>query len=88
MTDINIVNEPCACPPGQCMHFVEDDAHCINRLDGDVRTLRCISCKSHTWHQNGECLRCRRSPTPPASRKLDELNKMDQDLSCTTDGKP
>lgn len=58
MSSINIVNEPCTCPAGQCMHFVEDDAHCINRLVGDVRTQICVPCGASTWHQDGRCLRC------------------------------
>jgi hypothetical protein len=48
---INIVNEPCGCPAGQCQHFVSDDAHCINRLVGDVQTLVCAACNASTWHR-------------------------------------
>lgn len=56
---INIRNEPCQCPKGECMHFCSNDEACINRLSGDVRTLECSKCGSFTWHQNGACLRCR-----------------------------
>ena len=65
---INIQAEGCECPPGQCAHFVEPDSHCINRLTGDVRTMTCPVChpdgKGACWHQNGECLRCRRNASP------------------------
>ena len=57
--------EPCECPVGQCAHFVGDDAHCINRLTGDVRTQLCLQCgPGYTWYQNGECLKCRRKESP------------------------
>jgi hypothetical protein len=57
----DIHNEPCNCEPGQCASYVEDDAHCINRLSGDVQVQDCAQCGGlGTWHQNGECLRCRR----------------------------
>ena len=72
-----IHNDPCDCPPGQCAHFVNDDAQCINRLRGEVVTANCLVCNPNgngaTWHHNGECLRCRHlgegrnSPPPPAS---------------------
>lgn len=59
MAEINIHNEPCNCPPGQCAEMIERDENCINRLSGDVRTINCETCGAHTWHQNSRCLRCR-----------------------------
>jgi hypothetical protein len=57
---IDIVNEPCDCPPGKCReNFGDDDnGQCINRLTGDVRTRKCEKCESYTWHHEGKCLRC------------------------------
>lgn len=55
---IRIRNEPCECPLGECRHFVDDDAHCINRQSGDVVTDRCAACEAFTWHRDGRCLRC------------------------------
>lgn len=66
MPNPNLTNEPCDCPPGECRNS-PDMPHpdwCINRLKGDVRTLECTACKSFTWHQDGNCLRC---------RKIDEM---------------
>jgi len=58
LKDINISSSiKCECTKGQCFAFVDDDEHCINRLDGDVRILYCESCKSGSWHHNGKCLR-------------------------------
>jgi len=64
MTDWEeIRSEPCRCAPGACAAFVEPDAECINRLSGEVKTMHCEKCHpggtGSTWHQNGECLRCR-----------------------------
>ena len=57
--DFNIHNEPCDCPPGQCAHFLDNDAACINRLSGDVRVLSCETCGGcGTWHQDRKCLKC------------------------------
>jgi hypothetical protein len=60
---IEIHSSPCACPPDYCAHFVEPPAHCINRLDGEVMTRHCEVCNpggsGATWHQNGQCLKCR-----------------------------
>ena len=55
---LDLHNEPCACPVGQCAHFLENDDQCVNRLTGEVRVLRCGACKAGTWHQDGKCLRC------------------------------
>lgn len=61
--EIKIINEPCDCPAGGCVHFVEPDTDCINRLTGDVRTMHCEKCNpggsGATWHQDGVCLKCR-----------------------------
>ena len=56
-----IQNEPCDCPVGKCAESSDgiDSGQCINRLTGDVRVLLCGVCVSHTWHQSGNCLRCR-----------------------------
>ena len=58
---INILADICACPPGECaaMWGGDDRGHCVNRLPGDVRTLPCAACGASSWHQDGECLRCR-----------------------------
>ena len=60
---INFANTPCNCPPGQCAKFVDDDAWCVNRIDGEVVTRSCPVCapdgKSYQWHHNGQCLRCK-----------------------------
>ena len=58
-----LYNEPCDCPPGQCAGFLDNDADCINRLSGEVKTMNCEKCTGATWHQNGECLRCRHKAT-------------------------
>lgn len=56
--------EPKACAEGICAYG------CVYRLPGDVRTLNCPKCNPEasgsTWHQDGECLRCRTldNPTP------------------------
>lgn len=61
---ITLHNEPCDCPEGVCMAFVEPADECINRLRGDVVTMHCEVCdpggQSSGWHQDGQCLRCRR----------------------------
>lgn len=62
---IELVNDPCTCPEGVCMEFVEPPADCINRLTGDVRTMHCEACDSgggrtYTWHQDGVCLSCKK----------------------------
>jgi len=56
-----IQSDPCDCRPGTCAEMWGDDdrGHCINRLSGDVRVLGCGVCMSHTWHQDGACVRCR-----------------------------
>jgi hypothetical protein len=54
---IIIRNEPCACPPGQCAAFVDDDKQCINRL-ADAITAYCDKCQATTWHSQNVCLRC------------------------------
>jgi len=60
---ITIRAEACDCAPGQCAHFVEPDTDCVSRLSGDVVTKNCRTCNptgnGATWHQDGECLRCR-----------------------------
>jgi len=56
---IEIMSEPCDCPPGRCAALVEPDSNCINRLSGDVRTMRCPKHDGYTWHQDGVCLRCK-----------------------------
>lgn len=53
-----IHHEPCECPPGDCAHFVDDDANCINRRRGHVVTDLCAACQAFTWHEDGRCLRC------------------------------
>lgn len=61
---ILITNDPCGCPADTCVYFVEPAEHCINRLSGEVCTRHCDRCHpgnptAATWHQNGECLRCK-----------------------------
>jgi hypothetical protein len=55
----------CNCPKGQCAHFVEPDTDCVYRLSGIVETAPCPIChptgSGTTWHQDGECLRCRKA---------------------------
>ena len=59
---IDLRNEPCDCPEGQCREFCYPASDCINRLTGDVRTIHCEVCdpggQGGTWHQDGRCLRC------------------------------
>lgn len=61
MAEVHFRNEHCDCPAGRCAHFVEPDSSCINRLTGDVRTMRCAKHLGWTWHQDGRCLRCAES---------------------------
>lgn len=74
---IDIQNEPCACPPCTCAHFIEPDTRCINRLSGDVRTIHCATCDASTWHQDGKCLRCKNGVAPKNTYKIHDpfLNK-------------
>lgn len=59
---ITLHNEPCDCPAGVCMAFVEPADECINRLRGEVVTRNCAVCDPRgsgaTWHHDGQCLRC------------------------------
>jgi hypothetical protein len=55
---LQIRNEPCDCPPGQCIAFVDPDTDCINRRAGTVVTAVCLCTVGYTWHQDGRCLRC------------------------------
>lgn len=59
----------CNCPPGQCAYFLDNDQDCINRLSGEVVTANCRAChpngRGATWHQNGECLKCRHAASAP-----------------------
>jgi hypothetical protein len=47
----------CSCTT-KCAHFVEPMEDCIYRLPGDIRTQKCETCDSFTWHQDSTCLRC------------------------------
>ena len=62
----------CACPPDACAHFCEPPSSCVARLDGDIRTARCVACfpesAGQTWHQNGDCLRCRSRLARPGAQ--------------------
>lgn len=61
--ELSLQNHPCHCPPGQCAAFVEPDTDCINRRRGVVVTAPCVECSpqgGYTWHENGECLKCKR----------------------------
>lgn len=60
---LTIYADRCGCPQDQCEKFVCPPSLCVSRLEGEVCVMRCEACGSATWHQDGECLRCRRKGT-------------------------
>lgn len=64
-SDITIYNEPCECPEDTCFMFVEPQSECVNHLTGEVVTKFCEKCGSTTWHQDNNCLRCRKLKITP-----------------------
>ena len=66
--------EACDCPEGECKRTSAGCIYLVAR-NGDVITQRCTACDAYTWHQNGECLRCKRRkrypfPTPKSKSQL------------------
>lgn len=75
MGEINIRNEPCDCPQGQCAEMLDRDELCINRLRGDVRTMDCPRCRAATWHHDGKCLRCPKVYVPGMDAYIDDAGQ-------------
>lgn len=73
MTVPDIHSEPCQCPKGQCDHFVDNDADCINRLP-NASVMACKTCLSMTWHSSGACQRCLWLSTLPPAQRADTDN--------------
>lgn len=59
-SEILLDAEPCKCLKGSCLEG-NNQHECVNYLAriSRVGTQLCSRCKTYTWHQKGECLRCR-----------------------------